>query len=48
MNQQEQLERQEKIAIGLKIAYQRMLEFKRQKNSVVVVAREGKIVYLKP
>lgn len=48
MNLTEQLERQEKIAAGLKIAYERMLEFKRQKNSEVVVVREGKIVRLKP
>lgn len=44
----EELEQQAKIVAGLKLAYERMLEFKRQKNSVVVVAREGKIVYLKP
>lgn len=48
MNLEEQLERQAKITAGLKIAYERMLEFKRQKNSVVVVARDGKIVRLKP
>jgi hypothetical protein len=48
MNLEEQLERQEKIAVGLKIAYARMLEFKRQKNSVVVVMREGKIMRVKP
>ena len=44
----EELEQQAKIVAGLKLAYERMLEFKRQKNSVVVVAREGKIVRLKP
>ena len=48
MNLQEQTERQEKIAAGLKIAYERMLEFKRQKNSEVVVMRDGKIVRIKP
>lgn len=48
MNLEEQIERQEKIAVGLKIAYERMLEFKQQKNSEVVVMREGKIVRLKP
>lgn len=48
MTLEEQLERQDKIAAGLKIAYQRMLEFKRQKNSEVVVARDGKIVRIKP
>jgi hypothetical protein len=48
MNLEEQLERQSKIATGLKVAYKRMLEFKRQKNSEVVVMREGKIVRFKP
>ncbi len=48
MNLEEQIERQEKIAAGLKTAYARMLKFKRRKNSEVVVMREGKIVRLKP
>jgi hypothetical protein len=48
MNLEKQIERQEKIAAGLKIAYARMLEFKRQKNSEVVVMRDGKIVRVKP
>jgi hypothetical protein len=48
MNSEKQLERQEKIVAGLKIAYARMLEFKRQKNSEVVMMREGKIVRVKP
>jgi len=48
MNLEEQLERQEKIIAGLKIAYERMLEFKRQKNSEVVIMRDGKIVRFKP
>ena len=47
MNQEEQLERQEKIIVGVKIAYERMLKFKRQKDSEVVVMRDGKIVRLK-
>ena len=41
MNQKEQIERQAKIIAGVKIAYERMLEFKRQKNSELIVAREG-------
>ena len=48
MTLEEQLERQEKIAAGLKIAYARMLEFKRQKNSEVIKFCEGKIVRVKP
>ncbi|HET9504200.1 MAG TPA: hypothetical protein VFO93_11710 [Hymenobacter sp.] len=48
MTLEQQLERHEKIAAGLKVAYARMLEFKRQKNSEVVVMQEGKIVRMKP
>jgi hypothetical protein len=48
MTPEQQLERQEKIVAGLKIAYARMLEFKRYKKSEVVVMREGKIVRVKP
>ena len=33
---------------GLKIAYARMLEFKRYKKSEVVVVRDGKVVRIKP
>lgn len=48
MTPEQQLERQDKIMAGLKIAYARMLEFKRYKKSEVVVMREGKIVRVKP
>jgi hypothetical protein len=48
MTPKQQLERQEKIVAGLKIAYQRMLEFKRQKNSELIVVRDGKVVRIKP
>ena len=48
MNHSNKLERREKILQGLEKSYKQMLEFKKQKNSVVVVLRDGKIVYLKP
>jgi len=48
MNQEKQYELRDKILAGLEIAYERMLEFKRQKNSEVVVLHEGKIVRLRP
>ncbi len=48
MNLEEQLARQAKIVAGLKTAYERMLEFKRQNNSEVVVMRDGKIMRIKP
>jgi len=37
-----------KIIKGLEIAYEKMLEFKRQKNSKVVVIRDNKIVRINP
>jgi hypothetical protein len=48
MNLEKQPELRDKILAGLEIAYERMLEFKRQKNSEVVVMREGKIIRFKP
>jgi hypothetical protein len=38
----------EKIVKGLEKSYEKMIEFKRQKNSVIVVMRDDKIVKLKP
>jgi len=40
--------RKAKILKGLDKAYEKMLEFKKQKNSEVVIIRENKIVKLKP
>jgi hypothetical protein len=48
MTPEQQLERQDKIMAGLKIAYARMLEFKRQKNSEVIVVRDEKVMRIKP
>lgn len=48
MNQGKQPELRNKILAGLEIAYERMLEFKRQKSSKVIVMRDGKIVGMKP
>lgn len=45
---EEQIAFKNKIINGLALAYERLLEFKKQKNSVVVVMRENKIVKLKP
>lgn len=43
-----QKEEQNKILKGLEKAYQKLLEFKKSKNSVLVVLRDNKIVKLKP
>jgi hypothetical protein len=48
MKPENKLERREKILLGLKIAYERMLEFKKQKNSEVVIMQAGKIIRIKP
>ena len=41
-------ELREKILLGLEKSYEKMLEFKRQKNSYLVVCRNGIIEKLKP
>ena len=47
-NIKEQNELFEKIIKGMEKVYQKMIEFKKQKNSVIVVMRDDKIVKLKP
>ena len=44
----EQNELRDKIVAGLELAYARLLAFKKQKGTPLVVWREGKIVHLKP
>lgn len=36
-----------KILKGLQLAYDRMIEFKKQKNSELVIYKDGKIVKIK-
>jgi hypothetical protein len=48
MTEKDKTEQKEKILLGLELSYQRMLEFKKQKNSELVVMRQGKIVRIKP
>lgn len=38
----------QKIEAGLKLAYERMVEFKKYKKSTIVVERDGKMVELDP
>lgn len=38
----------EKIERGLELAYKKLIEFKKQKNSVLVIMKDGKIVKVKP
>lgn len=45
METREQLRQlEEKVAKGLEKAYQRMVEFKKQKNSPLVISKNGKIL----
>lgn len=48
MKAESSLERRNKILLGLKKSYEKMLEFKKFKKTEVVILREGKIVRLKP
>jgi len=38
----------DKILLGLETVYERLIEYKKQKNSRLVVIRDNKIVRLKP
>lgn len=48
MTTEDKLERRKKILLGLEKAYEKMLEFKKQKNTELIVIRDNKIVKLKP
>ena len=43
-----QIEEKNKILKGLKEAYKKLLEFKKIKNSELVILRDNKIVKVKP
>lgn len=38
----------DKISLGLKKTYEKLIEFKKQKGTDLVVMRDGKIVKIKP
>jgi hypothetical protein len=38
----------QKIEAGLKLAFERMIEFKKYKKSTIIVQRDGKMVELDP
>ena len=48
MTTEAKIERRNKIILGLEKAYEKMLEFKRLKNSEIVIIRDNKIVRIKP
>jgi hypothetical protein len=41
-------DRKQKILLGLELAYKKMLEFKKQKQTPIVIMRDGKIVKVQP
>jgi hypothetical protein len=45
---EKQIELRNKILVGLDLVYERLIEFKRQKKSELVILKDGKIVYVKP
>lgn len=48
MSQDDHEEFENKIVKGLELVYERLIEFKKAKNSPLAVMRDGKIVYLNP
>ncbi len=43
-----QIEEKNKILKGLEKVYERLIEFKKAKNSVLVIIKDNKIVKVKP
>ncbi len=43
-----QSEFRDKLVLGLEKVYEKLLIYKKEKNSVLVVMKEGKIVKIKP
>ena len=48
MNTNNRIEHRNKILKGLEKAYEKLIEFKKQKNSDLVIIRNNKIVKIKP
>ena len=45
---EKQIELRDKILVGLEIVYEKLIEFKKEKKSVLVVMQGDKIVKIKP
>jgi hypothetical protein len=48
MKAKSNIDKRNRILLGLEKSYAKMLDFKKQKKSEVVVLRGGKIIKLKP
>ncbi|WP_199268618.1 hypothetical protein [Myroides fluvii] len=40
--------KKEKILLGLEEAYKKMIQFKKEKNSEIVILKDNKIIHIKP
>ena len=45
---EKQIETKNKILVGLEKIYEKLIEFKKQKNSELVIMRDKKIIRIKP
>jgi hypothetical protein len=45
---EKQIELRNKILLGLEKVYEKLIEFKKQKNTDLVVIRDNKVVRIKP
>ncbi len=47
-NAEKQIEERNKILLGLELVYKKLIEFKKSKNSELVILQDKKIVKIKP
>ncbi len=45
---EKQMELKDKILVGLEKVYEKLIEFKKQKNSELVIMKDNEIVRIKP
>lgn len=45
---EKQIELRDKILVGLEIVYDRLIEFKKLKNTELVIMKDNKVVKVKP
>ena len=45
---EKQIELKDKILVGLEIVYDRLIEFKKLKNTELVIMKDNKVVKVKP
>lgn len=45
---EEQIQLRNKILVGLEKVYEKLIEFKKQKNTALVIIKDNRIVKIKP